>query len=329
MLELARGYAAQQNYGRARRWWTQAAQAGHAGAELELALCALHGLDPGADLDTAVQRLQRAAEAGIAEAAYWCALLECGRDAPDLLRIAQCWQQAIDGGHAPAIAALRPWQRDDEHSAASIQRALRLSGAPAEILHADLNIAIHDDVLSAEECAYLVARATPWLQPAQVVDPATGAVDARALRNNASANLPDAEGDLALRLIERRLTDLCALPWRHAEALALLRYQVGEEYRPHLDVLPASDPRWQSPGGGGQRQTTVFVYLNPVAAGGHTAFPRLGIEVEPRQGRALRFDNLDREGRIAGNALHAGMPVQSGEKWLATLWLRQRPLRPW
>ena len=34
------------------------------------------------------------------------------------------------------------------------------------------------------------------------------------------------------------------------------------------------------------------------------------------------FDNLLADGSPDADSLHAGLPVQRGEKWLATLWLR-------
>jgi hypothetical protein len=39
------------------------------------------------------------------------------------------------------------------------------------------------------------------------------------------------------------------------------------------------------------------------------------------------FDNVGPDGRPDADTLHAGLPVERGEKWLGTLWLRERPLR--
>jgi hypothetical protein len=39
------------------------------------------------------------------------------------------------------------------------------------------------------------------------------------------------------------------------------------------------------------------------------------------------FDNLFADGRPDPDSLHAGTPVERGEKWLATLWIRQRRYR--
>ena len=58
-----------------------------------------------------------------------------------------------------------------------------------------------------------------------------------------------------------------------------------------------------------------------------TDFPAIGVTVAPSPGRAVVFDNLDDEGQSDPESLHAELPVQRGEKWLATLGLRERRYR--
>ena len=116
------------------------------------------------------------------------------------------------------------------------------------------------------------------------------------------------------------------VPLAHAERLTVLRYLPGEQYRPHRDYLPPGSPETDRPDAG-NRLRTICVYLNGVEAGGATAFPHAGLEIAPKAGRAVVFDNLHADGRPDPDSLHAGLPVEAGEKWLATLWIRQRPYR--
>ena len=51
------------------------------------------------------------------------------------------------------------------------------------------------------------------------------------------------------------------------------------------------------------------------------------MSIAPVPGRAVVFDNLLADGRPDPESLHAGLPVARGEKWLATLWLRERRYR--
>jgi hypothetical protein len=111
-----------------------------------------------------------------------------------------------------------------------------------------------------------------------------------------------------------------------AEHLTVLRYEPGQEYRPHRDYRPPSSLEQDHPESG-NRLRTICVYLNHVEAGGETEFPIAGAVISPQPGRAVIFDNLFPDGRPDPDSLHAGLPVQRGEKWLATLWLRERRYR--
>jgi prolyl 4-hydroxylase len=73
----------------------------------------------------------------------------------------------------------------------------------------------------------------------------------------------------------------------------------------------------------------VFCYLNDVPAGGATHFNVWQQTVTPATGRVVRFSNCLANGAPNPDSVHAGLPVQAGDKWLATLWFRERPLRAW
>ncbi|MNN97804.1 hypothetical protein D3C81_2170410 [compost metagenome] len=47
----------------------------------------------------------------------------------------------------------------------------------------------------------------------------------------------------------------------------------------------------------------------------------------PVKGNAVYFSYLLPDGTLDERTLHAGLPVASGEKWIATKWLRERPYR--
>ena len=67
------------------------------------------------------------------------------------------------------------------------------------------------------------------------------------------------------------------------------------------------------------------MFLSEVEAGGSTCFPKLNLEIRPKVGRAVFFSNVDLTGQIDEMTLHAGMPVIQGIKYLATVWLREKP----
>ncbi|RDZ29673.1 2OG-Fe(II) oxygenase [Lysobacter silvisoli] len=187
-------------------------------------------------------------------------------------------------------------------------------------------VATVDALLSADECRLLIASAQPSLQRSQTVDPDTGAPLPHATRTSSDAAIDPIQEDLALRVVQLRMTRAAGVPLTQAEHLTVLRYAPGEEYRPHRDYRPPGSLERDRPEAG-NRLRTICAYLNPVEAGGETEFPVAGVVVTPQPGRAVVFDNLHPDGQPDPDSLHAGRPVLRGEKWLATLWLRERTYR--
>lgn len=180
-------------------------------------------------------------------------------------------------------------------------------------------VALLEGVLSAAECDALIEIARPQLERAEVVDPQGGNYRPDPARVSESAAV-DLTSSAALASIQARLAWLMGCDRRQAETLQVLRYGVGGEYQPHLDAFDAPDAE------GGQRLATLVIYLRDVASGGTTAFPELGLQVAPSRGMGVYFAYGDARGQMDARLLHAGMPLLAGEKWVATQWIRDRPL---
>ena len=62
----------------------------------------------------------------------------------------------------------------------------------------------------------------------------------------------------------------------------------------------------------------------------HTLFILMGfiLAFKGDVGDALLFRNATDDGRPDPESLHAGLPVTSGEKLLASRWIRQKPFGP-
>jgi hypothetical protein len=113
-----------------------------------------------------------------------------------------------------------------------------------------------------------------------------------------------------------------------AENLSLLRYEPGEEYRPHVDYLRSGTfGNVDDPSQPGQRVHTVFTFLDQVESGGQTDFPRIGLRIKPARGRIVHFLNCRADGSPDPLTVHAGRPVLAGTKYLATIWTRERDYR--
>ena len=92
------------------------------------------------------------------------------------------------------------------------------------------------------------------------------------------------------------------------EPYDLLRYQQGEEYKPHYD------------GGTGMgRAISALVYLNDDYEGGEIEFLNFGVTIKPQPGMMILFPS-----NYAYR--HKAHPVVSGTKYALVTWLRDRNL---
>lgn len=202
----------------------------------------------------------------------------------------------------------------DRHEAAFEGHRMRLLArlqAPA--------IALVDNVLDADECEALVAAARPRLSRSEVVDPDSQRHRPDRARTSAGAAL-SSEALPGLSRLQARLCWLMACPPSHAERLQVLHYRGGGRYAPHHDYFerPLAD--------GGQRQATLVVCLAAAESGGQTEFPELGLGFSPGRGMGVYFAYGNGTGQLDPRSLHAGAALGSGEKWILTQWVRDRPV---
>nr|WP_250893660.1 2OG-Fe(II) oxygenase [Croceibacterium selenioxidans] len=139
------------------------------------------------------------------------------------------------------------------------------------------------------------------------------------IRTSDGAVLGPIQQDLVIEALNRRIATVTRTSPEQGEPLGVLRYAPGQQYRLHHDCLP---------GESNQRVLTVIVYLNDGYAGGRTRFPGADIEFKGRVGDAIVIANT--VGDLVDQASrHAGLPVETGEKWVCTRWIRARDFDPW
>jgi hypothetical protein len=201
------------------------------------------------------------------------------------------------------------------------------AAAPAgHLIEAQNRLRRAEAVFSAEECLYIQCLGGPDLEPSVTVDEHGTLQQNRERTSHDFIFLPESE-QIYLNILQCRMAGFAGIPLAHAEALILLRYHPGQEYKTHRDNLPASHFIPVKAGGSGQRQRTVIAYLNTPAAGGETQFPLLGLALPAVQGQLICFDNLLADGKLCRTSLHAGLPVIQGVKWICTLWMREHSHR--
>ena len=188
-------------------------------------------------------------------------------------------------------------------------------------------ISLVADVLDDDECDRLIEIGRARVQRSSVVDPDSGSEITINERKSEGAFV-NGSADALVGTIDRRLAELFQQPMENGEDLHILRYDIGGEYRPHYDYFPEEQAGSRNHMlRGGQRVATIILYLNEVERGGETTFPDIGLRIHPRRGSALYFEYANELGQCDPKTLHAGTPVEKGEKWIATKWIRRGRFR--
>ena len=268
----------------------EASQQGDAGAWCCLAVLCAAGVGRPRSWDDAYSALDRATELGDAYAARQMQVLrECG----------------IAG-----VADVEHWL------APSAGRLLRES--PRFVALAGF--------LPTALCAYLIERSAARLVQAQVYDAHRGGLKIDPMRTNKGAAYSLIDTDLVMQLVRARIALAAGVAFDTLEPTEVLHYSAGERYKPHFDFFHPSLPNYADEMRvKGQRIKTCLVYLNGGYEGGETEFPKIGIKFRGQPGEALIFDNVLADGAGDPNTLHAGLPPLSGEKWLLSQWMRDKP----
>ena len=198
----------------------------------------------------------------------------------------------------------------------------------SEILSEKPMIVMIYDFLTVEECDKIIELARPHLKRSTVVDEGAGGSKVHGARTSEGMFLTNHAHEKIVRSVERKLSSLTGIEKGRGEAIQVLRYGIGAEYKPHYDYFaPHSKGGLEQLKRGGQRVATVIMYLNTVEAGGETVFPMAKVSVKPVKGNAVLFYNTLPTKEIDTLTLHGGAPVVAGEKWIATKWFREGEFR--
>jgi prolyl 4-hydroxylase len=213
------------------------------------------------------------------------------------------------------------------------RQALALLGAAVRArleAHADI-YRVQDDrielfavggFLSEAECTRLCAMIDAVARPSALheLDYASG------FRTSYSGDLDPRDPFVAD--ISQRIDALLGVSAAIGEPVQGQRYLPGQQFKPHNDWFYVTEGYWpQEEARGGQRSWTAMAYCNTVEAGGATAFTLLGLEIEPKPGVLLLWNNALPDGRPNEATLHAGLPVERGAKYVITKWYRTREWR--
>jgi hypothetical protein len=300
----------------------EAARLGHVEAQLNLAYCLRQGLGVPVDVEAAIHYLRDAAKQGHPRAFYELGVLLGQSD-------------DVAGHKQEAMSALQRAASFNYPAAAAIAGQLAQNGslvqpkAERHMISSEPRVERITALLDPMECSHLAALSMPHLKPSRVIsDQRTG--QSSGGRTSEGMNYHHGLRDLVVTNIIHRLCAIAGCEFSQTEALTVLMYIPGGEYRVHPDYFSTDTEAGKMQlANGGQRFKTMICYLNTVGGGGQTEFPDLGITIDPEPGSVVYFDNAEEEGQPYIQSRHAGLPVTAGSKWISTLWLRQYDYDQW
>ncbi|MBS0386474.1 MAG: 2OG-Fe(II) oxygenase [Proteobacteria bacterium] len=270
------------------------AQAGVTEAMLLAAAIAAAGWERAQDWDAALDWLAAAAEAGSSSARAQLSLLT-GRQDENWRALArsadiEAWRSA----RTRRVARETPW------------------------------IAMSEGFLDARQCAWLIARARPLEEASLVYDAVTGKAVQHDVRTNTAATFQLIDIDAPMLLLRERVANTVGVPVSHLENLSIFHYLPGQRFTSHVDYLTPSRDRADI-AARGQRAYTFLVYLNDDFDAGGTHFIDLGQTFRGKAGEALFWRNATETGEPDPRTTHEGLTPTRGEKWVLSIFIRDKP----
>lgn len=189
----------------------------------------------------------------------------------------------------------------------------------------DLEFQILNNFLTPDECDQLVEAAQSRFKRSLVMDKHKKQQRSEDKgRTSHSAVFGKNEFPL-LTKIDQKTSQILNIPTNHIEALQMVKYTAGQQYKPHHDWFkrPHDDAN-------NQRVYTILVYLNDDYEGGETNFPKVDYSFKGKKGDAILWRNCQDNSpeKCFDHSLHAGTPPSRGTKYALNVWIRFKPYYP-
>lgn len=183
-----------------------------------------------------------------------------------------------------------------------------------------------DKFISDEECKVLETHARPLLRRATVAaEDGTSIVSENRKAQQASYNLHQKNPNDPLAPLLRRTLSLTNAMTGYdlhppgQEGFTVIQYNREDQYSPHCDGSCTGELH-----NAGGRVATAVIYCRVADRGGATTFTKADIFVKPKKNQATFFSYKGPDGHMDdGFTEHSGCPVELGEKWITTAWMRE------
>ena len=173
--------------------------------------------------------------------------------------------------------------------------------------------------LSKEDCLEVMAMIDLNHQPSSVVEGGYDVSTISKTRTSSTCNLD--HNNPTVQRIHSKIANFLGINILKGEHLQGQLYEEGQYFKAHQDFFsgPAYDKHCLA---SGNRTHTLMIYLNDDFEGGGTNFLNLNTIVKPEQGKAVAWENMS-DGECLESAMHEGMPIIKGKKYIITSWWRE------
>lgn len=183
-----------------------------------------------------------------------------------------------------------------------------------------------ENLINEKEIQYIIDQSKDKFETSTVVA-GPGLSVMKKARDSKTAWL--SKEDPIIKEIMMRVCKMTNKTHEQCEDLQVVKYDANGFYREHHDsCCDDNDLCDKFKEESGQRLRTCVIYLTDGFEGGATKFPNLNIELKPSKGSGVLFHPMTKdETKCHPKALHAGMPVISGIKIIANVWIREKEFK--
>jgi len=176
------------------------------------------------------------------------------------------------------------------------------------------------NLLSNEECASLIEYSKAHLIESEIVSGSD-----KKIRDSKQCWIP--KDNILVSELYKKLCSKFNISINNTEDMQVVTYGPSQFYNEHHDSCCDDNEHCVDfVKGRGQRVLTVLIYLNEDFTEGETFFKNLDLKIKPNVGDAIVFYPLAKDSiyKCHPKALHAGLPIGTGQKWVANIWFRAK-----
>ena len=178
---------------------------------------------------------------------------------------------------------------------------------------------VYPNIISADEAKYILDKSKDNFSDSLVMSGYESSI-----RKSKTCWL--SKDDPTIRKIIQRVCDIDNVSIDNAEDLQVVKYKPNGYYNEHHDSCCDDNATCKDfIKRGGNRVVTMVIYLNDGFEGGATKFIKLNKEIKPDKYSGILFYSMNKnKDKCHSLSMHAGLPITSGEKYIANVWIREK-----